>query len=191
MNAYRKSVCGMEEDGDNNDFRRRLSVLSSNNSVAHKAPINQKLLQSGSLLTSLKFYLFMLHGFFTFAAFMLPTQFLPSQMVSVGLSRSSASQAIGSYSIANLVGRLTSGLIMDHPKIGINRAYVAAHFLAGVVMLCFQFCRSQMQFVACMSVYGYFNAFSAVGTPSICLDLFGMDMLVTILGFIFVRKNHS
>ena len=87
----------------------------------------------------------MLHGFFTFAAFMLPTQFLPSQMASEGLSHSSASKAIGGLTVANLVGRLTGGLIMDHPKIGLNNAYIAAHFAAGIVILAFQFCRTEVR----------------------------------------------
>ena len=148
--AYRKSVCGL--DGDLS-FGRRLSVISSglNDCALNKDDVNVnkssilELQNEKSLLSSPKFYLFMLHGFFTFAAFMLPTQFLPSQMASEGLSHSSASKAIGGLTVANLVGRLTGGLIMDHPKIGLNNAYIAAHFAAGIVILAFQFCRTEVR----------------------------------------------
>ena len=44
------------------------------------------------------------------------------------------------------------------------------------------------EFIVSASIYGFFNAFSAVGTPSICLELFGMDLMVTIMGCILVRE---
>ena len=143
-------MCGL--DGDLS-FGRRLSIISSglndcalnNDDVNINKPSILELQHEKSLLSSPTFYLFMLHGFFTFAAFMLPTQFLPSQMASKGLSHTSASKAIGGLTVANLVGRLTGGLIMDHPKIGLNNAYIAAHFAAGIVILSFQFCRTEVR----------------------------------------------
>ena len=45
--------------------------------------------------------------------------------------------------------------------------------------------------MASSAVYGYVNAFTPVGTPSICLELFGMDMMVTMMGMIQVCRYQN
>ena len=146
MNAYRKSVFGLNDEDQN--FGRRMSLISTSGLLSPSSPV-QQLDRIGkttwsSLVANPKFYLYMLHGFFSFVAFLLPQQFVPSQMVSVGLSRRSGTKAIGCLAIANLVGRLSSGLIMDYPKIGVVRAYIVSHLLAGITIFSLQFCTTEV-----------------------------------------------
>ena len=96
-----------------------------------------------SLLTNPKFYLYMLHGLFSFFAFLLPQQFIPSQMMSVGLGQWSGAKAIGCLAFANLIGRLSSGIIMDYPKIGVIKAYILSHIVSGLTIISLQFCKRE------------------------------------------------
>ena len=138
MNSYRKSVHGL----DSVNFGKRLSIISTP-LKDHNDGMSPKLQNGWNVLTNAKFYTYMLQGFFTYAAWMLPSSFLPSQMVSVGLSPRSGSKAVAILAASNFVGRLTSGPIMDHPKIGVIKAYITGHFFAGIVVLCFQFCTTE------------------------------------------------
>lgn len=144
MNAYRKSVSGLNE---HDNFGRRMSLLTASSLqsdtpgvVNNTTCVPKRKACLIDLLTNPKFHLFMIHGFFTHAAINMPIQFLPSQMVRVGLNQTSASNAISSLAIADLVGRLGSGFIMDCPKIGLVRTYIAAYVCAALCILCFQFC---------------------------------------------------
>lgn len=149
MNMYRKSVSSMSSN--DNNFGRRLSILSSNSLqpaitekdssiVTPSKSIAWKLLPSPCVLMNPKFHLFMLHGFFHFTALNLPYQFLPSQMLSVGLTQKVASRVVSAMALGGLVGRLICGFVMDHPKIGVLKAFTASQFVVGLSLLCFQFC---------------------------------------------------
>lgn len=148
MNMYRKSVSGMCSD---DDFGRRLSILSCSTfvpkSTEEKLPIAAptkitafKVLPCQTLLTNPKFHLFMLHGFFHFTALYMPFQFLPSQMLSVGLSKKVAGRVVSTMAFAGLIGRLICGFLMDHPKIGAVKAYTASQFIVALAIMCLQFC---------------------------------------------------
>ena len=152
MSLYRKSVSGMPSK--DNNFGRRLSILSSTlqdptvtegkSSVASPAKaVGLKVLPGQTLLKIPKLYFFLLHGFLHFTAYNLPFQFMPSQMLSVGLSQREASRVFSIFAFAGLIGRLLCGFVMDHPKIGVIRAYMASQLTVGLAMLCFQFCTAK------------------------------------------------
>ena len=44
----------------------------------------------------------------------------------------------------------------------------------------------QTEFMACACVYAFFAGFSPIGTPSLCLELFGMDNMVIMMGLLQV-----
>ena len=146
LNAYRKSVFGLNDEDQS--FGRRMSLISTSGLLSPSPPVQQldKIGKTtwSSLVANPKFYLYMAHGFFSFVAFLLPQQFVPSQMVSVGLSRRSGTKAIGCLAIANLVGRLSSGLIMDYPKVGVVKAYILSHLMAVLTIMSLQFCVDDM-----------------------------------------------
>ena len=137
-------------DFEDNSFGRRMSLISHSSGLidASEPPLEHPVSSlektaEPSLFNNPKFYLYMLHGFFSFVAFLLPQQFVPSQMASVGLSQFSGTKAIGCLAIANLIGRLTSGLIMDYPKIGVLKAYIVSHCVAGLTVMSLQFCSTE------------------------------------------------
>ena len=149
MDLYRKSVASIRSD--DNGFGRRLSILSS--SSAESIPIGKesfaappaessawKFLPSNGVMMSPKFHLFMLHGFFHFTTLYMPFQFLPSQMFNVGLTQKVASRVVSTMAFAGLVGRLVCGFLMDHPKIGVMRAFTLSQLVVGLAIFCFQFC---------------------------------------------------
>ena len=148
MNLYRKSVSGMSS---NNDFGRRMSILSTNQDVdvekvssTTMQPVAKlagpKWLPPKKLLVNPKFLVFMLHGFFHYTALYLPFQFLPSQMRTVGLSQNTASRVMSCMAFGGLIGRLTCGFVMDNPKIGVLKSYTASQPFVALAVLCMQFC---------------------------------------------------
>ena len=153
MNLYRKSVSSIASVEDN--FGRRLSVLST---TISELPKNEgsstmkdpppkaasfNLLPKGRLLTNPKFHVFMMHGFFHFMALYVPFQFLPSQILSVGLSHTTAGRVMSTMAFAGLIGRLICGFLMDHPKIGVMKAFTWSQLVVAVAILCFQFCQME------------------------------------------------
>ena len=153
MNMYRKSVSSMSS---NNDFGRRLSVLSTNQNIeVEEAPssISQpasaarftgpKWLPNKRIIMNPKFQMFMLHGFFHYTALYLPFLFLPSQMASVGLSQYVAGRVMSIMAFGGLISRLTCGFVMDHPKIGVMKSYTASQPVVALTMLCMQFCNHE------------------------------------------------
>ena len=158
MNAYRLSVCSLS--APNNKFGRRMSLLShgltdisddasDDSSQPSEMSSRLSLIPTANFFRNPKFYLFMLHGFLSFIAFLVPQQFVPSQIVSVGLGHSSGTKALFVLAVANLVGRLGCGLIMDIPLIGAINAYIASHIAVGLANLCLQFCTTE----GCNQVY--------------------------------------
>ena len=148
MNKYRMSVSGMSSN--DNNFGRRLSILSSaeppaavmvtKGGVAEKEKKTIKWLPGKDLLMNPKFHLLMMHNFLSYSPSCMPFQFLPSQMGSVGLDSKAASRAVSCMGIAGLAGRLIGGFVMDHPKIGVIKAYAGSQIVAAVAILSFQFC---------------------------------------------------
>ena len=121
-----------------------IGILDSDSSIpSTKQLVSPTGSLRSSLLTNPKFYLYMLHGLFSFFAFLLPQQFIPSQMMSVGLGQWSGAKAIGCLAFANLIGRLSSGIIMDYPKIGVIKAYILSHVVSGLTIISLQFCKRE------------------------------------------------
>ena len=149
LNLYRKSVSGM--GSNDNDFGRRLSMLSSSSMPAKigtmedgaKSIATRKWLPGRSLLRNPKFHLFMLHNFLAYAPSTMTFTFLPSQMMSRGLTQNMASRVVSSMGLAGLVGRLLCGFIMDHPKIGVTKAYIVSQIILALTNLCLQFCTTE------------------------------------------------
>lgn len=149
MNLYRKSVSGI--CSKDNDFGRRMSILSVESTITEKRSsigspaktVALKLLPGQPMLKNPKLHLFLLHGFVHFIMLFIPFQFLPSQMLSVGLSQKVASRVVSIMAFGGLIGRLTCGFLMDNPKIGVMRAYIASQLLLGIAICCFQFCTTE------------------------------------------------
>ena len=51
--------------------------------------------------------------------------------------------------------------------------------------------KTQVEFLACACTYAFFLGFAPIGTPSLCLELFGMDNMVTMMGLLQVRNKDS
>ena len=49
----------------------------------------------------------------------------------------------------------------------------------------------KVAFLVCACVYAFFLGFFFVGYPSLCLELFGMDAMVMIMGMTQVCEKHS
>ena len=54
------------------------------------------------------------------------------------------------------------------------------------LMLIMLDCWLQAEFTACAFIYAFFLGFAVIGTPSVCLELFGMDIMIMMVGLLQV-----
>ena len=84
--------------------------------------------------------------------------------------------------IANLISRLGSGIILDHPKISAIIVNTISTSVAGLSFALMPFCDSFEAFAIVGSIYGLFAGGYVTTQPIVLVDMFGIESLVSCLG---------
>ena len=86
--------------------------------------------------------------------------------------------------IANLISRLISGYLLDHPKISSVVVNTISTTIAGITMGILPFCTNFESFAAVGSMYGLFAGGYITSQSIILVDMFGIESLVSSLGIL-------
>ena len=141
-----------------------------------------------SLIFHPKFLVLALNRILTDAFFFFPIQFLPHMMISLGFDQKTAGFGLSVYALTCLCGRITIGLVADHPKINILTLHQVTTVLISLSLWTLQFCETKLAFYGLATVMGYSSAMYIVGANALYADLFGLENLTTLTGLMnFVR----
>ena len=128
------------------------------------------------------FLLICLSRFFTDCAFFIPWIFMTSMMEKKEIDPYKSSFLFTFLGIANLISRLGSGIILDHPKISAVIVNTISTSVAGLSFALMPFCDSFEAFAIVGSIYGLFAGGYVTTQPIVLVDMFGIESLVSCLG---------
>ena len=178
---YRKSVTSLHVDIP------ELDVLSTNADTAEEKNSNPilstlKSMLDFSFLSNPMFLLLALDRFLMDMAIFFLFQFGPSLMAKNGFSSVQAGIVMSAAGIANMIGRLTSGFLLDHPKLGVFRCLKVGNFMVAVCLASYPFGNSMIYFMLVSCTYGYMASFYIVSASSLYIELFGVKSLTSTFG---------
>ena len=137
-----------------------------------------------SLFSNPIFLLLGLERFLVDLAFFFNYQFAPSLMVKNGLSPVDASIVTSAVGVSNMIGRLSVGFFMDHPKLGVFLCLKICYFMMAVCLVLYPFGNSLAWFLVVSCAYGYASAIYIVSAASLYVKLFGVESLTSTFGFL-------
>ncbi|RUS69261.1 hypothetical protein EGW08_022975, partial [Elysia chlorotica] len=117
--------------------------------------LEQATFSSWELFKIVRFDLFCVGAFLVQMASIIPTMFVPSYIVSAGLSASSAASMVSILGISNTSGRLCAGFL-SYLGIDTIRIYNGGTFLAGVACFLLPLCSTFPSLVAFAVCHGFF-----------------------------------
>ena len=180
LTEYRRSVTSSVDMSE-------LDIPSSNvNMVAKTNPMLSafRFMLDFSFLSNPMFLLIALERFLMDMAIFFLLQFGPSLMTKNGLSPIQAGIVISAAGISNMIGRLTSGFLLDHPKLGVFRCLKVGNFMVAICLASYPFGKSMIYFMLVSCTYGYMSAFYIVSASSLYIELFGVKSLTSTLGLL-------
>ena len=128
------------------------------------------------------FLLICLSRFFGDCAFFIPWSYLPSMMEKKGVDSQSASFLFTFLGLANLISRLGSGALLDHPKVAAITVNTISTTVAGISFAILPFCTTFETFTVVGVMYGLFAGGYVTTSPIVLVDMFGVESLVSCLG---------
>lgn len=144
-----------------------------------------------SLLTSPLMLLLCISNVFGFLALYVPYIYLPKMMVLEGIAVNKASLVISVIGIANTVGRILVGWLVDHPKLSSLVVTNCSLICSGMCLIGFPFCHSLAAFVVLATLLGLCLSAYISLTSVVVVDLLGLDMLTSAFGLIVAFRGIS
>ena len=128
------------------------------------------------------FLVICLSRFFSDCAIYIPWNYMPSMMDKKEVDPSSASFLFIFLGLANLISRLGSGALLDHPKVTAVLVNTISTTVAGISFIFLPFCNTFETFAAVGSFYGLFAGGYVTSQSVVLVDMFGLESLVSSLG---------
>lgn len=110
--------------------------------------------------------------------------FLPSMMEDKQIDPTQARFLLSFLGITELISRLTSGFILDRPKIPSPVVNTVSTSVTGIALLLFPLCNRFERFAIVGSLYGLVSGGYITSQTIILVDMFGLESLVSALGIV-------
>lgn len=140
------------------------------------------------LFKIVRFDLFCVGAFLVQVTSIIPTMFVPSYVVSAGLSASTAATIVSFLGISNTAGRLSAGFL-SYLGLGSVLIYNSGTFLAGLACFLLPFCSTFPSLVAFAVGHGFFIGFFPPLQSVILVEQLGLERLPSSFGIMCVCKS--
>ncbi|TRY74853.1 hypothetical protein TCAL_00536 [Tigriopus californicus] len=132
------------------------------------------------------FLLMCFSNLFAYLAAYNPFIFLPDLMASKGVTKEAGSLIISGIGISTIVGRISLGAFIDHPRVSSLLVSCLSVSITGLIVMFLPFCSNLLGFTLVTLAFG-FAAAPFFSFPSVVLvDLLGLPRLTDALGFLNV-----